>query len=123
MERIADEAVVDPNRISFVVALRFIRDEWFWSRGARSPGAIPAHLRAMRAKIERFILPPRRSSRSYWPAVQIKMSGYLSTGALGKGADGSGGLNGIDVIDGTPPSVGGCQSPRRWPSLSERHWR
>src|SRR6266496_4572479 len=42
MERIADEAGVDPNRISFVVALRFIRDEWFWSRGARSPGAIPA---------------------------------------------------------------------------------
>lgn len=76
MERIADEAGVDPNRISFVVALRFIRDEWFWSCGTRSPGAIPAHLRAMRDNIKRFILPPRRSLRSYPRAVKIKMSSY-----------------------------------------------
>jgi hypothetical protein len=76
MERIADEAGVDPNRISFVVALRFIRDEWFWSCGTRSPGAIPAHLREMRENIKRFLLPPRRSSRRYPRAVKIKMSSY-----------------------------------------------
>jgi len=46
MERIADEAHVDPIRISFVTALRYIRDEWFWLCGTRTPGAIPGHLRA-----------------------------------------------------------------------------
>jgi len=30
MEKIADEADVPPNRISFVAAMRFIRDEWSW---------------------------------------------------------------------------------------------
>jgi len=76
MERVANEAGVEPTRISFVVALRYIRDEWFWSYGTRSPGAIPAHLRAMRENIKRFLLPPRRSSRAYPRAVKIKMSGY-----------------------------------------------
>jgi hypothetical protein len=32
MERIADEAGIEPRRVSFVTALRFIRDEWFWRR-------------------------------------------------------------------------------------------
>jgi hypothetical protein len=76
MERIADEAGLDPSRISFAAALRFIRDEWFWSYGTRSPGAIPAHLRAMRENIKRFILPPRRSERRYKRVVKIKMSSY-----------------------------------------------
>ena len=76
MERIADEAGVQPTRISFVVALRYIRDEWFWSYGTRSPGAIPAHLERMRQNIRRFLLPERRSSRRYPRAVKIKMSGY-----------------------------------------------
>jgi hypothetical protein len=76
MERIAAEAKVDPIRISFVTALRYIRDEWFWLCGTRSPGAIPRHLRAMRDNIKRFILPVRRSDRLYPRAVKIKMSGY-----------------------------------------------
>jgi len=41
-----------------------------------SPGAIPRHLRALRANIARFILPPRRSERRYPRAVKIKMSSY-----------------------------------------------
>ncbi len=76
MARIAAEADVEPTRISFVTALRFIRSEWEWSWTTRSPGAIPKHLRRMREDIARFVLPPRRSDRSYPRAVKIKMSNY-----------------------------------------------
>lgn len=62
MVRIAEEARVPPNRISFLMALRLIRDEWLWCAVAR-PGAIPRHLRELRAEILRFVLPPRRSGR------------------------------------------------------------
>ena len=75
MVRIAEEARVPPNRISFVMALRLIRDEWLWCAVAR-PGAIPRHLRELRAEILRFVLPPRRSGRRYPRAVKIKMSSY-----------------------------------------------
>lgn len=75
MERIADEAGLEPTRISFITALHLVCDEWIWSASA-SPGAIPRHLRNLRAKIQRFILPPRRSERRYPRAVKIKMSSY-----------------------------------------------
>jgi hypothetical protein len=39
MTRIAVEADVEPTRISFVEALRLIRDEWEWL-SVTSPGAI-----------------------------------------------------------------------------------
>jgi hypothetical protein len=41
-----------------------------------SPGAIPRHLRELRAEVARFVLPPRRTERSYPRAVKIKMSNY-----------------------------------------------
>lgn len=75
MEGVANEAHVEPTRISFVVALRLICDEWSWCAIA-SPGAIPRHLNELRASLQRFILPPRRSERSYPRAVKIKMSNY-----------------------------------------------
>lgn len=75
MQRVAEEANVPPNRISFLMSLRLIRDEWMWSSGG-TPGAIPKHLRELRQDIKRFILPPRRSTRSYPRAVKIKMSNY-----------------------------------------------
>jgi hypothetical protein len=75
MVRIAEEANVSPNRVSFLMALRLIRDEWLWCAVAK-PGAIPRHLRELRAEIMRFVLPPRRSERSYPRAVKIKMSNY-----------------------------------------------
>lgn len=75
MERVADEAHVTPIRISFIMSLHLICDEWLWSASA-SPGAIPRHLRDLRTKIKRFILPPRRTGRSYPRAVKIKMSSY-----------------------------------------------
>jgi hypothetical protein len=75
MERIAEEAEVEPTRISFVMALHLIQDEWLWSASA-SPGAIPGHLRRLREDMQRYVLPPRRSSRRYPREVKIKMSSY-----------------------------------------------
>lgn len=75
MTRIAEEAGVPPTRISFTMALSLIRDEWGWC-AVTSPGAIPKHLRKLRADVARFVLPPRRTHRSYPRAVKIKMSNY-----------------------------------------------
>jgi hypothetical protein len=75
MERIADEAQVPPSRVSFVMALRYIRDEWGWCAVA-SPGTIPAKLRRMRERVSHFVLPERRSDRYFPRAVKIKMSNY-----------------------------------------------
>jgi len=75
MARVADEAGVPPIRISFVAALRLIVDEWMWC-SVGSPGAIPKRLRELRQNIKRYILPPRRTARSYPRAVKIKMSSY-----------------------------------------------
>lgn len=76
MERIADEIGVEPTRISFVAALRYIVDEWGWATITASPGAIPRHLADLRDTIRRFLLPPRRPERSFPRAVKIKMSSY-----------------------------------------------
>jgi hypothetical protein len=75
MERVADELGVEPTRISFAASLREIRDEWVWLE-ATKPGAIPLRLQKLRARIKRFILPPRRTKRAYPRAVKIKMSAY-----------------------------------------------
>lgn len=75
MERVADELGIEPTRISFVASLREIRDEWVWLE-ATKPGAIPLRLKKLRARIKRFILPPRRTERAYPRAVKIKMSAY-----------------------------------------------
>ncbi len=75
MDKIARQANVPPNRISFVTAMRFIRDEWAWCSIA-SPGSIPKKLHRMRQRIFDFVLPPRRSERRYPRAVKIKMSNY-----------------------------------------------
>lgn len=75
IERAASEAGVPPTRVSFIMSLRLIRDEWMWAAASKSPGAIPANLRRLREELTRFILPPRRE-RSYPRAVKIKMSSY-----------------------------------------------
>ena len=74
--RIADEAKVEPCRISFITALRYIIDEWLWSSTSTTPGAIPAKLQAMRQNIRRFVLPPRRSERRYPRAVRMTKTQY-----------------------------------------------
>jgi hypothetical protein len=83
MVRIAEEADVPPTRISFVMALRLIRDEWLWCAVAK-PGAIPRHLRELRAEVLRFVLPPRRSERWYPRVVKNKYSLYDAKPRLAK---------------------------------------
>lgn len=75
MESIAEQGAVTPSRISFVAAMRFIRDEWGWCAVA-SPGSIPKKLQWMRERVAAFVLPPRRRHRSYPRAVRVKMSSY-----------------------------------------------
>jgi hypothetical protein len=75
MDRIAARAAVAPTRISFVAALHLMRDEWEWSAITRSPGSIPKHLVQLEDRIKRFVLPPRRSERSY-PRVARDFRGY-----------------------------------------------
>jgi hypothetical protein len=75
MAAAAREANVPPRRISFVMALRLICDEWLWDSDAK-PGTIPKHLRRLRADLQRFVLPPRRSERSYPRVVKRKESPY-----------------------------------------------
>lgn len=75
MERIAAAAKLPPTRISFVMSLRLIKDFWFYA-SLNSPGTIPKRLHYLRLDILRFVLPPRRSQRSFPRAVKIKMSNY-----------------------------------------------
>jgi len=74
MERIAEEAGVTPDRISFKSALMYI-EHALLSLSLASAGRIPEHLRRLREDIAHFILPKRRQ-RSYPRAVKIKMSNY-----------------------------------------------
>jgi hypothetical protein len=74
MESIAHEAKLEPLRISFVEALRLIRNEWDWL-SVTSPGAIPKRLATLRRNVKRYILPPRRQ-RSYPRVAKLKMSPY-----------------------------------------------
>jgi hypothetical protein len=75
MERAAAEIDIPPSRISFIAALRLIRDEWLWCAVA-SPGTIPEKLRRMRENILEYVLPPRRSERRYPRAVKVATSKY-----------------------------------------------
>lgn len=75
-QAIADDLHVDPVQISFVGVLRFVVEQWLWAGITATPGAIPKRLGAMRDKIRRFVLPKRRSKRSYPRAVKIKMTNY-----------------------------------------------
>jgi hypothetical protein len=59
MERAADEAGVEPNRISFVNALALIRNAWLaWSTQPLAPGRIPEGLLDLRRCLKLLILPP-----------------------------------------------------------------
>lgn len=76
MERVAIEARVAPTRISFLLALHLIRDQWAWSTDTRSPGAIPKQLLSLRSHLKRLVLPPRRSNRSYPRTVKNDYRAY-----------------------------------------------
>jgi hypothetical protein len=77
MERAANEAGVEPNRISFVHALAMICLEWQRACAPRAAiGNIPRDLANLRLNLKRLVLPPRRPERSFPRAVKIKMSNY-----------------------------------------------
>jgi hypothetical protein len=86
MERAADEAGIEPNRISFVNALALIRNAWLmWSTPPLAPGRIPEGLLRLRHVLKLLVLPPRRRERAYPRAVKIKMSAYRRKRPIGKG--------------------------------------
>ena len=76
VQAIADDVGLDPLQISFVGVLRYVVEQWLWAGITASPGGIPGRLADMRDKIRRFVLPPRRATRSYPRAVKIKMTNY-----------------------------------------------
>ena len=59
ISQIAREVKKSPLRISFIMALRFIQDEFLWCAIA-SPGTIPKKLKELRANVKQFILPEKR---------------------------------------------------------------
>ena len=75
IERIAAEAGVVPTRISFIMAMRYIQDEWMWCAIA-SPGTIPEKLKQLRENVKKFILPKRRSERTYPRALKTHYLRY-----------------------------------------------
>jgi hypothetical protein len=76
MERVAEEAGVEPTRVSFTNALALVRNTWLWcSAPPLAPGNIPAHLADLRRALKLLVLPPRRP-RAYPRAVKLKMSNY-----------------------------------------------
>lgn len=86
MERAADEAGVEPTRISFVNALALVRYTWLISATPPlAPGKIPSRLQDLRHQLKLLVLPPRRPERSYPRAVKIKMSNYLRKPPSGRG--------------------------------------
>ena len=66
---------VDPNRITFVDALFWIRTFWLAS-WKDTPGRIPEHLGEFRKSLKTLVLPERRSKRSAPRHVKIKKSNY-----------------------------------------------
>ncbi len=76
MQGVARQAGVPPSRVSFTAALNAIRLLWIMESDELSHGRLPERLRHLREDIALFILPPRRSERSYPRAVKIKMSNY-----------------------------------------------
>jgi hypothetical protein len=74
ISQIAKEAKVPPLRISFIMALRYIQDELLWCAIAK-PGTIPSKLKAMRAKVKKFIL-PKKIKRPKPRTVRISKTSY-----------------------------------------------
>ncbi len=75
MTRIAEDAGVRPTQISFVQCARFLQTKFLILAFLR-PGNIAKTLEEYRKQLQRFVLPKRRTHRSYPRAVKTKMSNY-----------------------------------------------
>jgi hypothetical protein len=75
MAAVARESSVPPRRVSFFMSMRLIVSEWR-ALAHTTPGSIPKRLKGIRDHLRDFILPPRRSDRSYPRAVKKKESSY-----------------------------------------------
>ena len=86
MERAADEAKVEPTRISFVNSVALIRYCWLVSTTPPlAPGRIPERLLALRRQLKLLLLPPRRTERRAPRVVKIKMSKWKRKSPTGNG--------------------------------------
>ncbi|MCC6805995.1 MAG: transposase domain-containing protein [Deltaproteobacteria bacterium] len=66
-------AKVPPLRVSFITALRAIREEWYLdSLPGMSVGAIPRHVQRLNELLGRFVLPERRTDRSVAPPLRSR---------------------------------------------------
>lgn len=59
MAEVAREAEVEPTRLSFIVALHYIRHEWGWM-AIEAPAKLPAHLTRLRNRLGDLILQKTR---------------------------------------------------------------
>lgn len=82
MTAVADEANVPAVQVSFAHALRHLILEWT-AYGHASPGSLPSRLRKLREDLRAWVLPARRSKRSYPRAVKIKMSRFAKKPSKG----------------------------------------
>lgn len=73
---IAQEAGVAPNRISFVMAMREIQQEFLWAAISSTPGSLPAKLRRLRGRVKDYIVPERRKDRAFPRAVKMSKTHY-----------------------------------------------
>ncbi len=75
MVRLGKLCRVEPYRLSFAGTLTMLWQLW-QMMSLRFAGGIPALVQRWESQMQRLILPPRRSQRSYPRAVKIKMSNY-----------------------------------------------
>lgn len=75
LQAVARKAGVPPSRMSFVAGLRLVRDTLRLA-ALVSPGKLGAFIEKSTADLSHFVLPPRRTERSYPRAVKLKMSHY-----------------------------------------------
>lgn len=76
MLEVADEAGVEPIRVSFRHALQLIRVFCLVEAWTTAPSNLPKRLAGHKEMLSLLILPERRSERRYPRHVKIKMSGY-----------------------------------------------
>lgn len=76
MAEVAEKAEVEPTRLSFTIALHYIRQEWGWM-AIEAPAKLPAHLIRLRNRLGDLILPTTRGRKC--PRVVKKIPARYQT--------------------------------------------